>query len=79
MPHDSTEKTSNFLVLGRKLRLLDQLVSGRVESNFESRETYVLHLSKAMRVAYNKLRNQKQKLGHARTILVSDRRQCVAA
>lgn len=44
IPHSNTDEIANYLMLGRESKLLDQLVSGGLEPEHESRKAYIVQL-----------------------------------
>ena len=57
-PHTTTGETANFLMMGRELRLPEQLLHGRTEEAEVSRETYAAALQDRMGKAHDLLRQR---------------------
>ena len=58
VPHTATGETPNYLMMGRELRLPDQVMLGQVVEEATSRESYAVELSERLLMAYDSLREK---------------------
>ncbi|XP_067944940.1 uncharacterized protein [Watersipora subatra] len=62
LPHSATRETPNFLMLGRELRLPDQLHYGRLVDSFTSTHEYVKIIHDRLVQAHTLLRERQREI-----------------
>ena len=63
-PHTTTGQTANYMMLGRELRLPDQLVGHPPFEQFETTSEYVLEMQERLTAAHNLLRDKQTEIRH---------------